>query len=115
MGGMKKEIAEYIKRQNSPQKDICKRLRKIILKTFPIIDERIWAGVPFYDRRYYIVGLKDHVNIGFAIGGLSQKEIDLFEGKGKTMRHVKVYSLDDIDEKRITKLLKIAKKAKCSC
>ena len=75
----------------------------------------MWAGVPFYESRYYIVALKDHVNMGFAINGLLQKEIDLFEGKGKTMRHIKIYSLEDIDDKRIIKLLKIAKKAKCTC
>jgi len=112
---MNKEVRKYIGKQKSPQKEICLRLRKIILKTFPKIEERMWAGVPFYESRYYIVALKDHVNMGFAINGLLQKEIDLFEGKGKTMRHIKIYSLEDIDDKLIIKLLKIAKKAKCTC
>lgn len=112
---MNKEVSQYIKRQESPQKQICKKLRAIILKTYPEIDEGIWVSVPFYDRRYYIGALKDHVNMGFAINGLPQKQIDLFEGKGRTMRHIKFFSLDDIDEKRIVKLLKISKRAKCSC
>jgi len=112
---MNKEVNEYIRKQKSPQKEICKRIRSIILKTFPEIEEEIWVGVPFYNRRYYIVALKDHVNMGFAINGLSQKQIDLFDGKGKTMRHVKFFSLDDIDEKRIVRVLKISKRAKCSC
>ena len=38
--------------------------------------------------------------------------MDLFEGKGKLMRHIKLYSLKDIDEKKIVKLLKVAKKSK---
>ena len=112
---MKKEIAAYIRRQKSPQTEICKKLHAIICQTFPGIRDEIWAGVPFYDRRYYIAALKDHVNIGFAITGLPQKQIDLFEGKGKTMRHIKLFSLDDVDEKRIIMLLKISQKAKCSC
>ena len=112
---MNKEVRKYFGKQKSLQKEICLRLRKIIIKTFPKIEERMWAGVPFYESRYYIVALKDHVNMGFAINGLLQKEIDLFEGKGKTMRHIKIYSLEDIDDKRIIKLLKIAKKAKCTC
>ena len=112
---MNKEVRKYFEKQKSPQKEICLRLRKIIIKTFPKIEERMWAGVPFYESRYYIVALKDHVNMGFAINGLLQKEIDLFEGKGKTMRHIKIYSLEDIDDKRIIKLLKISKKAKCTC
>ena len=115
MMNMNKEVEKYIKKQKSPQKEICLKLREIIIKTFPKIEERIWVGVPFYESRYYIVALKDHVNMGFAITGLSQKEIALFEGKGKTMRHIKIFSPDDIDEKRIVKLLKISKKAKCTC
>ena len=112
---MDREVSKYIKKQKSPQMEICLKLREIIVKTFPKIEERIWAGVPFYGSRFYIVALKDHVNMGFAINSLSQKEINLFEGKGKTMRHIKIFSLKDIDEKRIIKLLKISKKAKCTC
>ncbi len=115
MVNMKKEIGEYIEKQKSPQKEMCLRLREIIIKTFPKIEKRLWSGVPFYEGKYYIVALKDHVNMGFAINGLSKEEIDLFEGKGKTMRHIKTYSLEDINDKRIIKLLKIAKKAKCTC
>lgn len=112
---MNTEVEKYIKKQKSPQREICTRLREIIIKTFPKIEETMWAGVPFYNHRYYIVALKDHVNMGFAITGLSKEEMALFEGNGKTMRHVKIFSLDDIDEKRIRKLLKTSKKAKCTC
>ena len=100
---MNKEVEKYIKKQKSPQKEICLKLREIIIKTFPKIEERFWADVPFY------------VNMGFAINGLSQKEIALFDGKGKTMRHLKFFSLNEIDEKQIAKLMKISKKAKCTC
>jgi hypothetical protein len=110
---MTKEVDNYIKKQKSPQKEICQKLRKIIKKTFPKIQEKMWVGVPWYEGKYYIVALKDHVNLGFAIKGLSKKELDLFEGKGKMMRHIKIYSLKDIDEKKIIKLLKLAKKASC--
>lgn len=111
---MNKQVADYIKRQKSPQKEICRKLRTIIVKTFPRIEERMWVGVPWFGTRYYIVALKDHVNIGFAITGLPKNEMDRFEGKGKTMRHIKIFSPAEIDEKQIVKLLKIAKKAKCS-
>jgi len=112
---MNKEVNEYIKKQKSPQKEICQKLREIILKTFPNIEEKMWVGVPWYEWRYYIVALKDHVNLGFAIKGLLEKELDLFEGKGKTMRHIKIYSVEDINERQIVKLLKVAEKAICTC
>jgi hypothetical protein len=35
--------------------------------------------------------------------------MDLFEGKGKLMRHFKIYSPDDIDESEIVKGLKVVK------
>ena len=74
-----KEVDNYIEKQKSPQKEILQKVREIILKTFPEIKEDFWVGVPWYDRKCYIVGLKDHVNIGFCIDGLSEKELALFE------------------------------------
>ena len=112
---MNEAVDDYINKQKSPQKEICQKLREIILKTYPDIEEKMWVGVPWYEGRYYIVALKDHVNLGFAIQGLSENELDLFEGKGKTMRHVKFYSVEDIHEKQIVTLLKVAEKALCSC
>ena len=106
---MDRKVEDYIEKQKSPQKEICKELRKIILKTFPKIKEEMKIGVPWYEEKYYIVALKDHVNLGFSLKGLSKKEQELFEGSGKTMKHIKVYSLKEIDDKRIIKLLKVVK------
>ena len=106
---MIKEIKNYLDNLPSPQKEICEKIRKIIIKTFPDLKESMKNGVPSYENKYYIVGLKDHVNIGFFIEGLSAEEIRLFEGKGKLTRHIKIYSFDEIDEKKFVKLLKIIK------
>ncbi len=113
---MNKEVSKYVEKQKSPQKEICKKLRKLILKTFPKIDEKIKMGVAWY-RKYYIVGLKDSVNLGFSVKGLSKKDRDNFTGAGKFMRHLKFKKLKEIDEKKIVKLLKLVdKKAECgSC
>ncbi len=107
---MEKEVEKYIEKQKSPQKEIIKKLRRIILKTFPRIKEEIWVGVPWYEGKYYLVGLRDHVNMGFCLKGMTKKDLELLEGAGKTMRHLKFYSLKDIDEKKIVKLLKAVKK-----
>ena len=111
---MDEKVDEYIKKQKSPQKEICQRLRNIILKTIPEINEEMRVGVPCYGHtkedicgKYYIAALKDHVNLGFSLKGLSKKEQELFEGTGKTMKHIKVYSLKDIDEQKIINLLKL--------
>jgi hypothetical protein len=106
---MDKKVKEYIDKQKSPQKDICLKVRGIILKTFPDIKEEMKWGVPVYGGgKFYIGALRDHVNLGFSIDGLTKDELALFEGNGKTMRHIKIKTVKDIDEKRIVKLLKIA-------
>lgn len=114
---MKKNVDDYIQQQKSPQRKICQRLRQIILQTFPDINEEMRVGVPCYGHtkkdlcgKYYIAALKDHVNLGFSLKGLTQKEQSFFEGSGKTMKHIKIYAAKDIDEERIITLLKLVKK-----
>ena len=101
-------VEEYIKKQKSPQKEICTNLRDIIFEIFPQIEEEMKWGVPTYNGGlFYIVALKSHVNLGFSIERLSKEEISSFDGGGKTMRHIKIKSVEEIDKKRIESLLKL--------
>jgi hypothetical protein len=101
-------IDEYIDRQTSPQQEICRALRSLIHKTISNTSEDMKWGVPaFADGKYYIVALKDHVNLGFSTAGLTREEVALFDGGGKTTRHIQIASLDNIDEERIIPLLKM--------
>ena len=106
---MSKEVDDYIEKQKSPQKEICRNLRQIILEEFPGIKEEMKLGVPWYEDKYYIVALKDHVNLGFSIKGLSKEEVALFEGGGITMKHLKVHSLNEVDKAKIIESLKVVK------
>ena len=107
---MKTNVELYIEKQKSPQKETCRRLRKIIFETFPSIEEEMKWGVPaFAGGLFYIVALKDHVNLGFSIKNLSKEELALFDGGGKTTKHIEIASLKNIDLKRIAKLLKLVK------
>ena len=112
---MNQKVKDYIKKQKSPQKEICQRIRKIILKTFPDTKEEMRWGVPvFGDGKFYVGALKNQVNLGFSVNGLTEKEMAIFEGSGKMMRHIKIRTLKDVDEKRIMKLLNLVnKKSKC--
>jgi len=112
-----KQVDNYIEKQKSPQKQICSKLRRLILKTFPKIDEKLKLGCAWYEGKYYIVGLKDSVNLGFSVKGLLKKDRDNFKGAGKFMRHLKFKELKEIEEKKIIQLLKLVdKKAECgSC
>jgi hypothetical protein len=101
-------VEQYMDKQQSPQKEICQQLRKIILNTFPGIKEEMKWGVPTYgEGKFYIVSLKDHVNLGFSMANLSTEEEQLFFGSGKTMKTLSMYSLFDMDEQKIVRLLKL--------
>lgn len=105
---MDSKVGEYIRKQPSPQKAILTELRRIILKTLPKIEEEMKWGVPTYDEgRFYIVGLKDHCNVGFSSRGLTKEEERMFDGHAKTTVHLEVAAKKDIDEKRIKKLLRL--------
>jgi uncharacterized protein YdhG (YjbR/CyaY superfamily) len=105
---MSKKVDEYIEKQKSPQKEICLKLRRIVFQTFPDIEEEMKWGVPTYARgKYYFVALKDHVNFGFSLKGLSKDEQKFLEGSGKTMKHIEIRSMKEINEKQIVELLKL--------
>jgi hypothetical protein len=109
------EVEKYIKKQKSPQREITQKLRDIIMKTLPEIKEEFKMGVPWYEGKFYVVALRDHVNLGFSVKGLSKQEKTLFEGKGKMMRHIKFYSLEDVNEIKVIKLLKLVAEKSAGC
>jgi len=112
---MDKQVKEYIDKQHSPQKEILLRVRDIFQKTLPTFNEKKkWGVVSFGNNKFYMVALKNCVHIGFAINGLSQREIHLFEGSGKTMRHIKIRSENDIDENNLVDLIKLVNKKSSS-
>ena len=112
---MDKQVEEYIEKQKSPQKEIIQKVRKIFQKTLPSVEEKkTWGVIVFSGGKFYIGAIKNRVHVGFAINGLSKEEIDLFEGSGKTMRHIKIHSLEEIDEGKLVKLIRLVdKKAIC--
>jgi hypothetical protein len=113
---MDKQVNAYIEKQKSPQKEIIQKVRKIFQKTLPSCEEKsAWGVIAFAGGKFYLAAMKNRVHVGFAINGLNKEEIDLFEGSGKTMRHIKIHSLEEIDEEKLVKLIKVVdKKAICN-
>jgi hypothetical protein len=112
---MEEKVEKYLEKLDTPQKEICLRLREIILETFPeIIEEYRW-GVPAYSVRkdgkihtkYYIGAMKDKVHLGFSITDLGDDDLKGLEGSGKTMRHVKFFGLKYLDKEKVIELLKM--------
>jgi hypothetical protein len=101
----KGSVTDYIEKQPMPQREICSRLREIIMRKYPNIEERMKLGVPYFGDGVYILSLKDHVNLGLSIQGFDDQELKGLKGTGRTSRNLEIRSLDDIDEPRIIALL----------
>ncbi len=99
-----------------PHQEILLKVREIFLRTLPGCQEKMtWGVVVFGDDKFYLASMRTSVHVGFAITGLSQEEKTLFEGSGKTMRHIKIHAADDIDEKKLVRLIKMVdKKSTCA-
>lgn len=105
---MENQVTAYINKQKSPHKEILQEVRQIFEKTLPNCREEMrWGVVTFAAGKFYIAAMKNCVHVGFAITGLSEDEIALFEGNGKTMRHIKISTLASIDEKRLMRLIEM--------
>lgn len=104
-----KEVDMYIERYEGERKRVMKKLRKLILKTFPKIKEEMFYGVPWYDGKFYLAVMKDGVNMGFSIKGLPKKKADELEGKGEYMRHLKFKTVKDVDDakEKIVRIMKV--------
>lgn len=90
-------------------------MRKVFQKTLPnSAEEMRWGGITYAARKFCVVAIKNRVHVGFAITGLSKDEMRLFEGTGKAMRHIKIPTIEDVDEEKLVKLIEIVnKKAIC--
>lgn len=112
---MVNQIEWYIEKQKSPQKEILQETRKIFRDTLPNANEEFrWGVITFSDGKFYIAAMKDRVHVGFAISGLGNDELSLFEGNGKTMRHIKIPTIDSINKTMLVNLIKMVEQ-KASC
>lgn len=103
-------VHTYIDKMNPELQSLAKRLMSIIRKAIPKAQGRIWMNVPNYTMDGVgIVSIADyshHINLYFFSGAKLQS--NLLQGTGKELRHIKITSQEDINEKEITRLLKLS-------
>ncbi len=113
---MNLKVEEYIDRQETLQKEIIKKLQSIIKKNCSKWDEGFFGGSITYGAdsknkfgKAYIVGLKDHVNLGIIVKGLPENILKKLNKIGKITGSIEIKSLDEIDEKGIINIIKSVK------
>jgi len=101
-------------------KDISHAIRNLIADVMPGVTEVPWAqqkiagygvGVKKMSEHFcYIAPYEKHVNLGFNYGADLDDPHELLEGGGKLLRHIKIRSLDELDNPAIRKLIEDASK-----
>jgi len=103
---MDKKASEYFEKLSGEQKEICLKLRKILLSLK--VDEDMQWGVPSYGGRYYIYAGKKGVNLGVSVKGMKKEDMVLLRGKSNVTRRLEFTSVEEINEKEVKKILKKA-------
>ena len=99
-----KTVDGYIAGLEEWKGEIVSRVRQIVVGAAPDAKESIKWAQPVYERNgpfAYIKAFKNAVNFGFWRGVDIEDPDGLLEGSGDKMRHVKLTSVADIDEKAL--------------
>ena len=96
-----KTVDNYIAGLEESKARIIARVRKIILQAAPQAKESIKWAQPVYESNgpfAYTKAFKNDVNFGFWRGVDIKDPKGFLQGSGSKMRHVKLTSLDDVEE-----------------
>ena len=94
---------------------ILEELRKIVHNHFPQVTERMmYGGIMLFDGDQDFGGLfayKNHVSFEYGAGSTFHDPENFLEGNGKFRRHLKIKSLDDIENKDVNGFVVQAREA----
>lgn len=106
-------VTTYISQAPAPQDGILSALRMLLQDAVPGTSEAIKWGRPVFATTKdfaYLKSGKTYVTLGFYRADLLKDPKGLLEGTGKTMRHIKLRSLRDVDATMLRTWLKAAAK-----
>lgn len=103
------KVTEYINTASSEQVQILENLRQLIHQTIDGTTEELKWGIPVFLKKKaftYLRCSKNHISLGLYNIDRIDDPKGLLEGTGKTMKHLKIKKLDDIDRELIAAWLK---------
>lgn len=99
---MNEQVTEYINKAPKEQKEIMEIIRGLIHQNVgQVTEEYKWSRPVFRTNEdfAYLQANKQHVNLGFYRGfEMLNDPKGLLEGTGKSMRHIKLKSVAEIDK-----------------
>jgi hypothetical protein len=110
--GKKLGKSVYMRDESPELRKVARGLRSFVKKCVPGTKETVNAwGIPTFERKdpfcFFMTG-KNHVTFGFHFGTSVEDPEGLLEGTGKNIRHVKLRTLEDLEQKGLKKLVQAA-------
>ena len=109
-----KNLLDYWEIDNPALYEIANSVRTKILQLFDTVDEEVkYGGILFAAPEPFcgIFVYKQHVSVEFSHGAKIADPHGLLEGKGKGRRHLKLHTLEDVENKYLMDYLRLAQKA----
>ncbi|HEY7588681.1 MAG TPA: DUF1801 domain-containing protein [Thermoplasmata archaeon] len=110
-GQRSKDVDAYVQALPKEQRPIVEALRDFILSGAPHLEEKVKWGNPTYIGKTnvcWILAYRDHVDFGFFRGAVLPDPQGVLEGTGKGLRHVKIYTIEDVKRKPLKPLMTAA-------
>ena len=108
-----KTIGDYIAKLPAAQQKIFRALDILVRRTLPYAEASIKWSQPVYSTTgpcCFIKAHKQHVGFGFWWGAKIDDPRKSLEGSGDKMRHIKVRTVEDIDDQRFASFIQAAAK-----
>ncbi len=106
------EVDEFVQTKVLPEyRPVVARLRELMRDAAPDLREVIAYGVPMFKGKKYPVVIspsKTGITFSFTYGTRFEDKYGLLRGEGKVARHVKIRSLDKLNEERLRYYIKQA-------
>ena len=103
---------KYFADQGKRNQTVIRALRKLVNDVAPHLEESVkWGNGCWLNGKVpvaYVYSAPDHVQFGFFAGAALKDPRRLLRGEGKFVRHIRVATATDIDDKAFATLLKQA-------
>lgn len=103
------KVTAYISQATPEQIELLETLRQLIHENVPETTEEIKWNIPVFAKTKdytYLRFAKKHITFGFYNTDKIEDPDNILEGSGKTLKHIKIRVLEDIDKALIGKWLK---------
>jgi hypothetical protein len=107
-------LLDDIRLLGSEQYMIVEAVRALVKSSFPgTLEEVKYGGILFSSGVQFcgVFAYKEHVSVEFSMGAKIADTYGFLEGRGKGRRHLKLFTVIDVEEKRLVQYLPLALEA----